>query len=94
MGDVINQYDVVIIGAGFTGVTAAREISQKGYKVLILEARDRIGGRTWYDRKLGRNLEIGGTWVHWFQPHVWSEITRYQMGIVPSPTPEKAYWNS
>lgn len=92
MGNVMNQYDTIIIGAGFAGVTVARELSQKGKKVLILEARDRIGGRTWYDQKMGRNLEIGGTWVHWFQPHVWAEITRYQLDIVPSPTCEKAYW--
>ncbi|WP_101845032.1 NAD(P)/FAD-dependent oxidoreductase [Halobacillus sp. Marseille-P3879] len=86
------NYDVIIIGAGFAGVTSARELSQKGYRVLILEARDRLGGRTWLDQRLGRSLEIGGTWVHWYQPHVWSEITRYGLDVVPSPEPDKAYW--
>ncbi|BAQ11639.1 amine oxidase [Bacillus sp. OxB-1] len=88
----VENYDVIIIGAGFAGVTAARELSQKGYQILVLEARDRLGGRTWVDHQLGRNLEMGGTWVHWFQPHVWAEISRYGLEVVPSPEPEKAYW--
>ncbi|MCG7333676.1 FAD-dependent oxidoreductase [Sporosarcina sp. ACRSM] len=88
----IKNYDVIIIGAGFAGVTAARELSQKGYQTLVLEARDRLGGRTWVDKQLGRNLEMGGTWVHWFQPHIWAEISRYGLEVVPSPDPEKAYW--
>lgn len=85
--------DVVIVGGGFTGVTAARELTQNGASVVLLEARDRLGGRTWTKPSaLGRDLEIGGTWVHWIQPHVWAEIVRYDLGIVASPTPEKAYW--
>ena len=42
--------DVVVIGGGFAGVTAARDLQKRGFKVLVLEARDRLGGRTW---KLG-----------------------------------------
>ncbi|MCY9375144.1 FAD-dependent oxidoreductase [Bacillus sp. T17B1] len=86
------QYDVIIIGAGFTGVTAARELSHKGFRTLILEARDRLGGRTWHDRRLGIDLEMGGTWVHWFQPYVWAEIGRYGLDVVPSPVPNTLYW--
>lgn len=44
-----NRYDVVIVGGGFAGVTAARELSRDGKSVLILEARDRLGGRTHYE---------------------------------------------
>ena len=39
--------DVIVIGGGFAGVTAAREAAQRGRSVLLLEARDRLGGRTW-----------------------------------------------
>ncbi|WP_400994799.1 flavin monoamine oxidase family protein [Agromyces sp. GXQ0307] len=84
--------DVLVLGAGFAGLTAARELSQRGLSVRVLEARDRIGGRTWYAEGLGRGLELGGTWVHWTQPHVWAELARYGIGTVPSPAPTIAHW--
>ncbi|MET0822394.1 MAG: NAD(P)/FAD-dependent oxidoreductase [Aeromicrobium sp.] len=86
--------DVIVVGAGFAGVTAARELSGLGHRVTVLEARDRVGGRTWTTSALGRTLELGGTWVHWIQPHVWAELTRYGLGTVASPAPERAYWTS
>ncbi|MBT2534643.1 NAD(P)/FAD-dependent oxidoreductase [Arthrobacter sp. ISL-69] len=85
-------YDVVVVGAGFAGLTVARELSRQGLSVHIVEARDRIGGRTWLDHRLGRDLEIGGTWVHWTQPYVWAELTRYGLDTTPSPEPERAFW--
>ena len=79
------SYDVVVIGGGFAGVTAARELRQRGHRVAILEARDRLGGRTWTSEFAGQAVEMGGTWVHWSQPHVWAEITRYGLAITESP---------
>jgi monoamine oxidase len=84
--------DVVVIGAGFAGLIAARELGRAGFDVLVLEARDRVGGRTWTDPRLGHDLELGGTWVHWVQPHSWAEMTRYGREIVRSPAAEEAYW--
>ncbi|KAK0650884.1 Monoamine oxidase N [Lasiodiplodia hormozganensis] len=72
-------YDVIVIGAGYCGLTAARDASLSGLNVLLLEARDRIGGRSWSSNIGGYPFEMGGTWVHWGQPHVWREISRYQM---------------
>lgn len=40
------SYDVAVIGAGMAGLTAARDLAAKGYSVVLVEARDRIGGRT------------------------------------------------
>ncbi|PRI12678.1 amino acid oxidase [Leucobacter massiliensis] len=88
----MQQVDVVVIGAGFAGLVAARELGATGLDVLTLEARDRIGGRTWTDHRLGRELEMGANWVHWVQPHVWAEMTRYGRGIERSPRAEEAYW--
>ncbi|MEB3369802.1 flavin monoamine oxidase family protein [Saccharopolyspora mangrovi] len=86
--------DVIVVGAGFAGLTAARELRRQGHRVLVLEARDRIGGRTWTDIRFGRDLEMGGTWVHWVQPHVWAEMTRYGFDTTPSPIPVHGYWIS
>lgn len=72
-------YDVAVIGAGYTGLTAARDLAISGHKVLLLEARDRIGGRTWSSNIEGYPYEMGGTWVHWNQPMVYREIARYNM---------------
>ena len=79
-------YDAVVIGGGFAGVTTARELSNAGHRVVLLEGRDRLGGRTWYKDEVlpGRSLELGGTWVHWLQPHVFAEITRYGMQLSES----------
>lgn len=55
--------DVVIIGAGAAGTTAANELKKAGLSVAVLEARDRVGGRLWTDVIDGAMLEIGGQWV-------------------------------
>ncbi|MDO5619626.1 NAD(P)/FAD-dependent oxidoreductase [Kocuria sp.] len=83
---------VVVVGAGFAGLSAARELQMAGMEVEIVEARDRIGGRAWTEERLGRPLELGATWVHWMQPNMWNEITRYGQTIYPSPVSERAYW--
>lgn len=88
------NYDVIIIGGGFSGLIAARELGMLGHNVVVLEARDRLGGRAWTDHRLGCDLEMGGTYVHWYQPHIWTEITRYDMEVISSPEPKYAYWIS
>lgn len=72
-------YDVIVVGAGYCGLTAARNAAAEGLKVLLLEGRDRIGGRSWSSNIDGYPFEMGGTWVHWGQSNTWREIVRYQM---------------
>ncbi|MEU6153621.1 NAD(P)/FAD-dependent oxidoreductase [Actinosynnema sp. NPDC047251] len=78
-----------MVGAGLAGLVAARELRRKGRSVLVLEARDRIGGRTWTDRFNGYEIERGGTWVDPLQPHVWREIARYGLAVVADAGPER-----
>ncbi|KAJ4154152.1 hypothetical protein LMH87_010613 [Akanthomyces muscarius] len=73
------EFDVIVVGAGYAGLTAARDISVAGIKVLLLEARDRIGGRSWSSNIDGYPYEMGGTWVYWGQATIWREIARYGM---------------
>ena len=88
----MQSVDVVVIGAGFAGLTAARELGRSGFEVLTLEARDRVGGRTWTEHRLGHELELGANWVHWVQPHVWAEMSRTGREMIRSPRAEEAYW--
>lgn len=91
----MDRYDVVVIGAGFAGLTAARDLREAGQNVLILEARDRIGGSTWYqpDAFDGFGLEMGGTWIVPQQTHVWGEVERYGIPVEDSPVPERMTWS-
>ncbi|WP_084361369.1 flavin monoamine oxidase family protein [Herbiconiux solani] len=57
------ERDVVVIGAGATGLTAATKLAQAGLSVIVLEARDRVGGRLWTDLIDGQMFELGGQWV-------------------------------
>jgi monoamine oxidase len=79
--------DVVVVGGGLAGVRAARDAADAGATVLVLEARDRLGGRVWTRPFQGRRelIELGGTWiapdVH---PYVAQEIARYDLELVES----------
>lgn len=55
--------DVVIVGAGPTGLSAARRLQAAGRSVIVLEARDRVGGRTWTNHIDGQMFELGGQWI-------------------------------
>ena len=83
------QYDVAVVGGGFAGLVAAREASQLGRSVVVIEASERLGGRTWTEDRLGTRIELGGTDVHWLQPHVWAELSRYDLAIEEFTPPER-----
>lgn len=55
--------DVVVVGAGLAGLSAARTVARSGRSVVVLEARDRVGGRTEGGVLAGHPVELGGTWL-------------------------------
>ncbi|WP_017974550.1 flavin monoamine oxidase family protein [Actinopolyspora halophila] len=91
----MDTYDVVVIGAGFAGLTAARDLREAGSDVLVLEARDRIGGSTWYRPEAfdGFGLEMGGTWIVPQQRHVFAEAHRYGIRVADSELPSRMTWS-
>jgi monoamine oxidase len=63
MPDAIWTADVIVVGAGFAGLTAARELTRLGHEVLVLEGRDRVGGRSHTGQVGGIPVDLGGTFV-------------------------------
>lgn len=81
------RVDVAVIGAGFTGLIAARDLQERGLRVRVLEARDRIGGRTLSRRFPGANrvVELGGAWFHADTQHpIVEECARYGIRTAPA----------
>ncbi|WP_040519037.1 flavin monoamine oxidase family protein [Gordonia aichiensis] len=58
------DYDTIVVGAGIAGLTAARLLTRAGRRVVVLEARDRIGGRVHSDRSGGTVTDRGASWIH------------------------------
>ncbi len=57
-------FDTIVVGAGVAGLSAARLLAGAGRRVVVLEARDRVGGRVWTDRSDGLVTDMGASWIH------------------------------
>ncbi|PZO45163.1 MAG: monoamine oxidase [Pseudanabaena frigida] len=58
-----DSQQIIVVGAGISGIAAAKKLQIQGYSVIVLEGRDRIGGRIWTDNSLGTPLDLGAAWI-------------------------------
>jgi monoamine oxidase len=80
----MNTSDVIIIGAGAAGLIAARELSKSGLKVIVLEAKDRIGGRAYtINSQSSEPIEGGAEFVHGKLPITLSLVKEAGLELIP-----------
>lgn len=82
------SYDAIIVGAGAAGIAAARRLHDAGKRVIVLEARARIGGRAWTHAVDGLPIDLGCGWLHSANRNPWSAIARglgLQLDRTPPP---------
>lgn len=77
----MQQIDCIIVGAGYAGLSAARELHRAGKRVLLLEARDRVGGRI-HTQHLNSELyvDLGGQWIGPGHSNMYKLANEYQIG--------------
>ncbi|MCC6791105.1 MAG: FAD-dependent oxidoreductase [Thermomicrobiales bacterium] len=76
--------EVVVVGAGFAGLVAARDLTERGVSAMVIEAQERIGGRTLYRAFTGsdKSVEFGGAWFDAArQTPIRDELTRYDIPL-------------
>jgi monoamine oxidase len=78
---MVEEPDIVIIGAGAAGIGAARRLADSGLSVLMLEALPRAGGRAWTSEAAGVPVDLGCGWLHSADRNPWTAIAE-QTGYV------------
>jgi len=82
------QTDYCVVGAGFAGIAAARRLQDRGQATVVLEARDRVGGRAWNRPAAdGTIVSVGGTWLGKRQERMFDLCRR--VGLEPYPQYER-----
>lgn len=73
---------VIVVGAGIAGIGAARVLKDAGWEVVVVEARDRIGGRIWTDLSLGTHIDMGASWIHHSKTNPLTDwVAKHRLGV-------------
>ncbi|MBV9555483.1 MAG: FAD-dependent oxidoreductase, partial [Pseudolabrys sp.] len=83
-----NDVEVAIIGGGAAGIAAARHLHDAGISTLLIEARPRLGGRSWtMFAPSGDAIDLGCGWLHSADRNPWSEIAQHQRRTIDKTRP-------
>src|SRR5271156_1643485 len=83
-----DDVDVVVVGAGAAGIAAARRLHDAGVRCLIVEARQRLGGRAWtVIDESGYALDLGCGWLHSADRNPWRDIAMGQRASIDKSLP-------
>lgn len=74
----VKDKKVIVVGAGISGLAAANKLNQEGFEVLVLEAKDYVGGRIKSENVNGENFEIGASWIHGDKNNPVAEILKQE----------------
>jgi monoamine oxidase len=85
-----NRADVIVIGAGMAGIAAARKLVEDDFDVIILEARDRPGGRIWTDDSLGVPLDLGAAAIEGVTGNPLTRLAK-EFGVKTRPFDDDTY---
>ena len=78
------ESEIAVVGAGIAGLTAASTLAREGVDVVVLEARDRVGGRVWNTEIGGEANELGGQWVAPYQSAMHALLEELGIELFPS----------
>lgn len=76
---------IIVVGAGISGLACAAALRRGGEEVIVVEGRDRIGGRIWTDHALGVPVDLGASWIHGHRHNPVMQLARrYRIPVIES----------